>query len=150
MDELRVRLAQLLDDQRRRRFLKWVDVARELGMSPQNLTRIRNGEISISADAAKVIERFLLWQPGGLQTFLAGDDPDPLVPVDAPRGRHHEWSQESIDRIHSMTFDEITEIGRQIRATSGERAAVLWLAEAWQIKREQAVAGSGTLDPSLS
>ncbi|GAB3156555.1 hypothetical protein GCM10027258_63170 [Amycolatopsis stemonae] len=137
MNERRARLAQLLEDQRERRHIKWVDVARELHMTPQNLTRIRDGKISISDKAASMIERFLLWEPGGMEIFLAGGEPTPLGVPDTPRGRHHTWSPESIDRIRAMPFDEIMEIGRQFKATSGEDAAVLWLAEAWQIKKEQ-------------
>lgn len=152
MDDARQNLTDDLAAERARRGLTWVEVARALGMSAQNLARIRAGEISVSPGAGRAIERFLRWKPGSVAARLEGGQPEPVEPVDPittanpvvpgcpasaeAAGGRHEWSAESRHRILAMSVEDILDFGRQIRATGGDRAAILWLREATRIKAE--------------
>lgn len=61
MDEVRARLAEEMNSQRKKLGLRWNEVATRAGMTAQNLLRIRNGEIAISELAAAGIDRALEW-----------------------------------------------------------------------------------------
>jgi transcriptional regulator with XRE-family HTH domain len=76
--ERRDQLDAWMEDRRRELRVRWSEVARRAGMSPQNLLRIRKGQISISWDAADGIEDALLWDRGSVEAaVLNGTKPTP-------------------------------------------------------------------------
>lgn len=68
--EARERLDAWMDGRRRELRIMWAEVARRAGMSPQNLLRIRKGQISISWDAAAGIESALRWVAGSVEAAV--------------------------------------------------------------------------------
>lgn len=83
------------------------------------------------------IERALRWPTGSISAYLEGNAGLPVAPVAASPPRH-EWSVEERRKILAMSLDDVIAFGQQIKRTSGERAAVLWLNEAMRIKAEAA------------
>lgn len=77
--ESRRRLDDLMNERRRELRIKWTEVARRAGMTPQNLLRIRKGQISISWDAADGIDDALQWERGGVQAIIDGRIPVKLL-----------------------------------------------------------------------
>jgi hypothetical protein len=78
VDTTRAHLADEMDVRRIELGLRWTEVARTMPMSVQNLARIRNGEITVTREAAAAIERALRWQAGSVRQVLAGGEPTPL------------------------------------------------------------------------
>jgi transcriptional regulator with XRE-family HTH domain len=111
-----------LDAERERRNLNWREVAAALPMSPQNLSRIRNGEISVSRDARKKIDK-----------FLAGE-PERATPPPSPAGQRYEWSAATQARVRELPFDELLDFIRDIYYTSGERGACLLMITAGEAR----------------
>lgn len=73
---LEPRHAEKLNRERRKLRLKWTDIARRADMSPQNLLRIRNGEITVSEDAAEGLDEAYEWTPGkGIDAILRDEEP---------------------------------------------------------------------------
>lgn len=87
MDPNRERLSERMEDRRKELRLKWTQVGRRGGMSPQNLLRIRNGVISITEDAADSVEDGLFWARGSVQAILDGGEPTLLRAVRETRRR---------------------------------------------------------------
>lgn len=68
--ESRKRLDELMNERRRELRIKWSEVARRAGMTPQNLLRIRKGDISITWDAADGIDDAMLWTRGSVEAAV--------------------------------------------------------------------------------
>ena len=120
-----------LDAQRERRDMTWREVAAELSMSPQNLSRIRNGEISVSREARRKIDK-----------FLTGDPPSTTSPPATAADPADNWTPEEVERIAKMSAEQITAEGRMIGRFSGEEAQLRFLrkaAEVWLERRGNSV-----------
>lgn len=114
MDRLRQQLAEEMNERRRQLRMKWTEVARRAGMTPQNLLRIRNGEISVTDDAADGLDHALLWQRDSVHQILAGGKP---VPLDVPRPSRHQWT--ALDPLTSSP-EEIAEFLEEVRRAQGD------------------------------
>lgn len=68
--ESRAKLDRWMDERRLELRLTWRQVARNAGMSTQNLLRIRKAEISISWNAADGIEDALRWPRGSVEAAV--------------------------------------------------------------------------------
>jgi transcriptional regulator with XRE-family HTH domain len=78
--ERRHQLDERMDARRNELRVTWTEIARRAGMTPQNLVRIRKGQISISWDAADGIERALRWERGSVEAaVLEGKPPTKLA-----------------------------------------------------------------------
>lgn len=98
MEENRQRLADRMNDRRRELRIRWTGVARRAGMTPQNLLRIRKGDISVTWEAADGIDDALQWRRGSVQAILEGREPIPLPQQPGPNLR-----DETEEQIWSMT-----------------------------------------------
>jgi transcriptional regulator with XRE-family HTH domain len=116
-----------LDAERERRDMNWREVADALPMSPQNLSRIRNGEISVSREARKKIDKFLAGAPA-----IARQPSTSLDPAD-------DWTAEEVERARGMSVDEIVAEGRMIGKFSGEEAQLRYLRKAADVKLQKPV-----------
>jgi transcriptional regulator with XRE-family HTH domain len=108
--------------------MTWREVAAELSMSPQNLSRIRNGEISVSREARRKIDKFL------------ADDPPPAT--SSPATTLHpadDWTPEEIERARGMSAEEIVAEARMIGRFSGEEAQLRYLRKAATVKLENPI-----------
>jgi transcriptional regulator with XRE-family HTH domain len=117
-----------LDAERQRRDMNWREVADALPMSTQNLSRIRNGEISISREARKKIDKFLAGDP-----VIERPPSTSLDPAD-------DWTAEEIERARGMSADEIVAEARMIGKFSGEEAQLRYLRKAATVKLEKPIA----------
>lgn len=70
MDANRERLARAMDARRIDLGLRWQQVAARAHMSVGNLSRIRNGSITLTQLAAAAIERALEWPRGTIDAYL--------------------------------------------------------------------------------
>lgn len=79
-------LGDLINKRRRElRIRQWNEVARLARMSPENLRKIRKGEIGISEEAADGIEDALQWERGSVERAVRdGVPPAPRVVDAAP------------------------------------------------------------------
>jgi hypothetical protein len=85
------------------------------------------------------IERALRWPTGSITAYLEGNADLPAVPAPQPSTiARHEWSADERRKILAMPLDDVIAFGQQIKRTSSERAAVLWLNEAMRLKAEAA------------
>lgn len=84
------------------------------------------------------IERALRWPTGSITAYLEGTADLPATPAPQPAPARHEWSADERRKILAMSLDDVIAFGQQIKRTSGERAAVLWLHEAMRLKAEAA------------
>lgn len=116
-----------LDAERQRRDMNWREVADALPMSTQNLSRIRNGEISVSREARRKIDKFLAGDPVIAQS--------PSTPLDSA----DDWTAEEIERARGMSADEIVAEARMIGKFSGEEAQLRYLRKAADIKLQKPV-----------
>lgn len=83
------RLGAAMNDSRVDMGLRWSEVARRAGMSPQNLLRIRKGEIAVTELSARSIERVFDWPQGRVKALLDDSgsplpDPESFDPATAP------------------------------------------------------------------
>lgn len=118
-----------LEEQRERRDMTWREVAAELSMSPQNLSRIRNGEISVSRGARRKIDKFLAGAP-------APPTPAPPATVDSA----DDWTPEEIERVRGMTGEQIIAEARTVGRFAGEEAQLRYLRKAATVKLESPIA----------
>lgn len=91
MDETRKRLAEEMEQRRKKLRLRWTQVARRADMSVQTLLRIRSGETAVSDFAAEGIEQALEWPTGHVAEVLGAqreqvpepqpEPVDPAVPI---------------------------------------------------------------------
>lgn len=115
MDKAREILTAAMERDRKRLGLEWTDVARLAGMTPQNLLRIRNGEIkSLSDNAKRGIETAFRWPEGSVDKILMGGEP-PRVDYKqlAPRGEDEVLSaflSRLRERIVTMSSAELMEL----------------------------------------
>lgn len=115
MDQTRTHLAEEMEGRRRQLRVKWTEVAKRAGMSPQNLLRIRNGEISVTDDAADGIDEALYWKHGSVQAILNGGSATPIdIPI-SPRRR----KRSSLDPLTSSP-EEIMEFLEEVRQVQGD------------------------------
>jgi transcriptional regulator with XRE-family HTH domain len=68
--ESREQLHAWMDESREELRLTWADIARDMGMTEENLLRIRKGRISISMKAAKRIADALQWEHGSVEAAV--------------------------------------------------------------------------------
>lgn len=115
MDAVRQKLAGEMEERRRQLRVNWTEVARRAGKSPQNLLRIRNGEISVTDDAAEGIDEALYWRPGSVHAILAGGEPDPMDIPARPRRR----KRAPLDPLTSSP-EEIVAFLDEVRRYQGE------------------------------
>lgn len=80
--ERRAQLDEWMNEYRLMLRMKWIEVARRARMSPQNLVRIRKGQISISWDAADGIEDAFQWERGSVEAAV--NHGRPPVPRSTP------------------------------------------------------------------
>ena len=113
------RVVAELTEKRQDKLLKWTAVAQQLGITPQHLLRIRNGDSPISEDVAAAIDRFLD-RPRGYTWKLLGRGGAPLDPTD--------------EELAAMTVDEakayIIRVGKA-RGVEAAKQARLRIQEAW-------------------
>lgn len=64
--ESRAQLHTWMDESREAQRLSWADIARAMGMTEENLLRIRKGQIGISRKAERGIEDALRWVRGSV------------------------------------------------------------------------------------
>lgn len=57
---------------------RWVQIAREAGITTSALGGIRRGQYRPSPHTARALERALQWESGSVDAILAGGDPVPL------------------------------------------------------------------------
>ena len=142
MDRNRQRLTNEMAARREQLRLNWTKVAQLAGMTPQNLLRIRNGEIAVTDDAANGIERALQWSEGSVQQILEGHDakerdPEPMR-VQPSRGTL------TRAQIARMSKGQISDIAEMIRETVGKEAAIDWVVGASRIQDEELQGGRRT------
>ncbi|ANZ35565.1 hypothetical protein BBK82_05175 [Lentzea guizhouensis] len=70
-------LGAAMEDARLEKGMRWSQVAREVGMTPQNLLRIRKGEITVTTLAARGIERVFDWPQGRVEALESAGSPLP-------------------------------------------------------------------------
>jgi hypothetical protein len=115
--------------------------AMSAGVSLRSLADIERGKPGVGEVNLLTVARALPgWTEDTPRDILEGG-PIPPPPTRRPKRpsetpAQHEWSAESRARILAMSGREIIEQGREFLATSGERAAILWLTEASRIKAE--------------
>src|SRR5690606_4750208 len=80
----RKRLARLIDEERSRRGMHWIEVARRAGLTKEGLRNVRQGTGEIRAKTKRGLERALGWAPGSIDEILAGRDPIPAQTQDTP------------------------------------------------------------------
>lgn len=134
----RAALAAAMETRRAELRIKWQDVARRADISIATLGRVRRDEGDLTTDTKYGLEEALRWTRGSIDAVLAGGAPTARESVLAPAPARHEWSAEERRKILAMSLDEVISFGQQIKRTSGERAAVLWLHEAMRLKAEAA------------
>lgn len=131
MDDTRKRLDDLMEARRKELRIRWTEVARRAGMSPQNLLRIRKGLIAVSWEAAKGIDYAMEWAAGSVESFVErGEEPRRSTgarPVEPPReaapvreaalvGLTEDLTEEQF----LMFFAAAVKIRRQMDAERGE------------------------------
>lgn len=79
MDEARERLTDAMEVRLLELHIKWAEAARRARMDPSNLRRIRNGEITITREAAYGLEEAFEWPHGYIAALLT--EPEPPVPL---------------------------------------------------------------------
>lgn len=130
MEPEREQLAGEMEARRRELRVNWTEVARRAGMSPQNLLRIRNGEISVTDDAADGIDEALYWEQGSVAAVLAGRGPTPLdIPVRTRRRR-----RTPLDPLTSSPEDIIAFLD-EVRRYQGEEVYQELLAGTLEVQR---------------
>lgn len=79
-------LGAAMDDARLELGLRWSQVAKNVGMTPQNLLRIRKGEIAVTPLAGRSIELTFNWPRGRVEELEAQRTrlPDPAQFDDTP------------------------------------------------------------------
>ncbi len=124
--ERRRQLAAHMNERRRQLRINWNEVARRAGMTVENLRRIRRGTISVSENAAVQIDAALGWEPGSVESFLAGGvEPQPKA-ESAKRLRRVNWTPEKeavFRRIEAFLAAE----GVDMEEADLEEAAVRYL-----------------------
>jgi transcriptional regulator with XRE-family HTH domain len=131
VDTARARLADQLNKRRLQLGIRWVEVARRAGMTVQNLSRIRRGEIGLSQDAAAGIERALWFAEGSVAAGNPIPVDDPPLPVAARR-------QEARGFIVGLTRDELVRLADIYAEAFGEQAAEAFLLRAAEIRHAAA------------
>ena len=129
MDTDRAQLDTTLNQRRLQLGLRWVAVARRAGMTPQNLNRIRNGEISLSENAAAGIERALEYVAG----TLASGNPVPSEDQPKPAATRR---NEARRFIASLTREELVDAANLYAEAFGDEAAEAFLLRAAEIRRD--------------
>lgn len=79
-------LGAAMDDARLELGLRWSQVAKQVGMTPQNLLRIRKGDIAVTPLAGRSIELAFDWPRGRVEALEAQrtQPPDPAQFDGAP------------------------------------------------------------------
>jgi transcriptional regulator with XRE-family HTH domain len=116
-------LGAAMEDARLELGLRWSQVARQVGMTPQNLLRIRKGDIAVTPLAARGIERVFGWPQGRVEALEsnATAEPDPAT-VDAGTAAVEEVARVIAAMIDSDQYTD-AEIAATIRAMRQQRAA---------------------------
>jgi cyanate lyase len=109
MDDARARLASEMDKQRVKLRLRWKEVARRAGLTPEYLGYLRRGKGSLTDLAIRGIETALEWPEGQVDAILAG----PVLPPSDTK---------PVDAIESTT-DEIGRILARTEELYGKEAA---------------------------
>lgn len=131
MDTARADLADKMNQRRLHLGIRWVEVARRAGMSPQNLSRIRRGEISLTEDAAAGIERALRFVAGS----VSKGNPVPLDDRPAPTDGRREQAH-SI--IVNASLNELMAMANAYVEAFDEEAGEAFLRRAQEIRGEAA------------
>lgn len=139
MDTLRKRLGEHVRVTREADGYRSRDaLAEAANIGVRSVAAVERGE-QAGRKVLTAIERALRWPTGSITAYLDGVAELPAAsaaaPTTAPR---HEWSADERRKILAMPLDDVIAFGQQIKRTSGERAAVLWLNEAMRIKAEAA------------
>lgn len=142
MDERRKLLGQHIKKTRRAapyRYRSQKAFAEAIDKHETSVAYAETGHERVGDAVYEAIEAGLDFPAGSIAAYLAGHT-DELPRSEAKQapapGVPHEWSAESRARILAMSVEDIIEMGRQLRVTSGDRPAILWLSEATRIKAE--------------
>lgn len=113
MDEARALLTEEMNARRKHLRLRWTEVARRAGMSPQNLLRIRTGAIALTDFATVGLEQALEWQSGYIDAFLATEDHASQLGADAtePGSARLDAAREALIEAVAVYIDEYGEEG---------------------------------------
>jgi len=100
---------------------RWVQIAREAGITTSALGGIRRGQYRPSPHTARALERALKWEPGSIDAILAGGDPTPMRTTDEVIASAQEITaqveQRLADRRRSPDHDELAVRVTRIMAT---------------------------------
>ncbi|MFD5245068.1 hypothetical protein ACFWIW_11015 [Amycolatopsis sp. NPDC058340] len=131
---------------RRKKFKSQKAFAEHIDVHESSVAYAEIGSDRIGESVFEAIEGGIDWPIGSTQAYIDGTGappwtltPTPAKPPIEPRTEMpapHEWSAEARRKILAMSVEDILEFARQIRITSGDRAAILWLKEASRIKAE--------------
>lgn len=132
MDTARERLAQAMDGRRIELGMRWTGVARAMGMSVQNLARIRDGKIAVTKEATAAIERALHWGTGSVEAVLADGSPTPLrVPTPTRQ-------EQARSIVLAATRDDLVRMANAYAEVFGEEMGEAFLLRAAEIRAEAA------------
>jgi transcriptional regulator with XRE-family HTH domain len=121
-------LADQLNKRRLQLGIRWVEVARRAGMTPQNLSRIRRGEISLTRDAAAGIERALQFAEGS----VADGNPVPTKEPSPHAAVRRQERARSV--IVSASLQELNEMATAYAEAFGESEGEAFLLRALEIR----------------
>jgi hypothetical protein len=134
MDPNRERLANYMAARRVELRRPWREIAAAAGMSEQNLLRIRQGDITVTEQAARGIDTALNWEPGSVLAILDDGEPTPkdAVTPRTPRGN------QGIPRVALMSPEELAEITVDLMEVSGPDEAKRFLSNAVKLREQWA------------
>lgn len=128
MDPNRKNLADHMAARREALRLSWREVARLAGMTEQNLLRIRQGDITVTDQAATGIDHALKWRDG-VRAALNGDTP-------TPEETEVRRTSGEVPRVVTMTADELAARFVDIWKDLGDDEAKRFLAAAIKLREE--------------
>jgi len=113
-------------------------------VSTRSLQALETADASVGQSVLWDVARQLPgWDEDTPRSILEGGPIPPNAPARTAKLQRtdempppHEWSAEARRKILAMSLEDILDFARQIRTTSGDRAAILWLKEATRIKAE--------------
>lgn len=139
MDPLRERLAERMATRAAQLHLPWSEVARRADMTPQNLLRIRQGDITVTSKAATGIDDALLWEDGSVFAILAGGEPTPR------RKAGTTVEGEGIPRLVLLDPDDIAGIAVDLMREGRLEEAKTLLSTAFKVREAWAKNSRATL-----
>lgn len=112
-DESRAQLHRWMDERREELRLSWAEIARDMGMTEENLLRIRKGRVGISMKAERGIEDALGWERGSVEAAATrGVKPSPerVAAAAAASPRPVVWTREK-EALFREVVRTLAEVG---------------------------------------